>query len=196
MSLTTKERIFQGVLDLARQGKNLYTVKVQDIATAAGLGKGTLYEYFASKEAILANTILWSLDRELAGLEDRLAGQRDFDGMLEAMQQYAVEVLTQRGSSYRMIVGALGGVPGRECPPQQVEAALESQKQRVMDLARRIIDTGRREGRIDPACTDDYCIYVLRTALVSSCAGGGLSSCQTLRQNAEHLRTMVRKALA
>ena len=39
-----QQKIFGAVLDLAKQGENLYTVKVQDIATAAGGGKGTLHE--------------------------------------------------------------------------------------------------------------------------------------------------------
>lgn len=63
MSEQTKEKIFQGVLSLAQQGVPLYEVKVQAIATAAGLGKGTLYEYFSSKEEILAATMLWCMER-------------------------------------------------------------------------------------------------------------------------------------
>ena len=42
MSEQTREKIFQGVLRLAQQGVPMYEVKVQAIANAAGLGKGTL----------------------------------------------------------------------------------------------------------------------------------------------------------
>ena len=38
---------FRGLLQLAAGGNCFSNIKVQDIATAAGIGKGTLYEYFS-----------------------------------------------------------------------------------------------------------------------------------------------------
>ena len=42
--------IYQGVLRLLEQGADIHALKASDIAAAAGLGKGTLYNYFSSKE--------------------------------------------------------------------------------------------------------------------------------------------------
>ena len=52
--------IFEGVYALARQGRDLNTVRVQEIADAAGMGKGSLYEHFKSKEDILNEAGRWS----------------------------------------------------------------------------------------------------------------------------------------
>lgn len=41
---------FRGLLQLAAGGNCFSNIKVQDIATAAGIGKGTLYEYFSRKK--------------------------------------------------------------------------------------------------------------------------------------------------
>lgn len=82
-----QQRIFGAVLDLAKQGENLYTVKVQDIATAAGVGKGTLYEYFDSKEEILVHTMLWCLEKELTELRASITPGGSFEEDLEALQR-------------------------------------------------------------------------------------------------------------
>ena len=42
--------IYQGVLRLLQEGADIHALKASDIAEAAGLGKGTLYNYFSSKE--------------------------------------------------------------------------------------------------------------------------------------------------
>ena len=67
--------IFDGVLQLAAQGQDLRLLKVQDIATAAGMGKGTLYEYFRSKEEILLGTIFYVARQELEYLLTMLRDQ-------------------------------------------------------------------------------------------------------------------------
>ena len=52
-----EEKIFHGVLRLAADGAELSQLKVQDIADASGMGKGTLYDYFRSKEEIFLGTL-------------------------------------------------------------------------------------------------------------------------------------------
>ena len=56
--------IFAGVMELMRRGEDLYAIKAADIA-AAGIGKGTLYNYFASKEEIILQTLIYNLHTEL-----------------------------------------------------------------------------------------------------------------------------------
>ena len=48
-----KAAVFRAVLKLLRQGRPLGDLKVSEIAEAAGIGKGTVYEYFPSREELL-----------------------------------------------------------------------------------------------------------------------------------------------
>ena len=50
-----KAAVFRAVLKLLRQGRPLGDLKVSEIAEAAGIGKGTVYEYFPSREELLRN---------------------------------------------------------------------------------------------------------------------------------------------
>ena len=184
MSEQTREKIFQGVLTLAQQGVPMYEVKVQAIATAAGLGKGTLYEYFSSKEEILAATMLWCMDRELNALEEQLAACTCFEDQLESCQNFVVRMLLERGSSYRVIAAAL-------TTPQDAKE--------LPDYARRpleVIDTGRREGRVSLSSSDEYCHYVLKAALLSVFAAQSCEGEEGLNRSGAHVRAMICKALA
>jgi AcrR family transcriptional regulator len=57
--------IFNGVTKLLNQGIRLHTIKVADIAEAAAIGKGTIYDYFKSKEEIIEKSIIYSFNMEI-----------------------------------------------------------------------------------------------------------------------------------
>ena len=59
--------------------REFHTVPVDDVATAAGVGKGTLYLYFPTKEQLFYATILEALDVLLAELESAVRGRTGED---------------------------------------------------------------------------------------------------------------------
>lgn len=65
-----KAEILQAAMkDFAKHG--IVKTKMIDIATTAGIGKGTIYEYFRSKEEIFSeayNTVFISMEEALAGV--------------------------------------------------------------------------------------------------------------------------------
>lgn len=61
--------------------REFHTVPVDDIATAAGVGKGTLYLYFPTKEQLFYATILEALDVLLIELETAIRGRSGDDAL-------------------------------------------------------------------------------------------------------------------
>ncbi|MCI8298994.1 MAG: TetR/AcrR family transcriptional regulator [Lachnospiraceae bacterium] len=49
--------MFEAVLELFASGRELSTLKVSEITARAGIGKGTAYEYFSTKEEIIVGAI-------------------------------------------------------------------------------------------------------------------------------------------
>lgn len=49
-----KAAVYEAALQLIGQGVSPAALKIQQLADAAGIGKGTVYEYFSSKEEIFA----------------------------------------------------------------------------------------------------------------------------------------------
>ncbi|MGI5838850.1 MAG: TetR/AcrR family transcriptional regulator [bacterium] len=89
MTLSDKKRneIIEAALKVcAEQG--FERAKVRDIARAAGIGKGTIYEYFASKEELFAEMLRVSIARLRAGMEEALAAGADFRAKLLAYARF------------------------------------------------------------------------------------------------------------
>lgn len=189
-----ERRIFEGVLALAGDGADLYLITVSDIARAAGIGKGTVYEYFSSKEDILAGAILYCVEGELDGAERAMQTETSFDGCLNAAGQLLGEVLEQRIVRYRLMIGSLQRSANAQLAGrygQQVQA----QRGRLVRLANRLIELGRAEGRIRPEYTSEYCLFVMRAALhglVACCCGPFAGSGRPALANAAQ---MLRRAL-
>lgn len=51
--------MYQAVIEFINEGCDINTLKVADITGRAGIGKGTAYEYFSSKEEIISSAILY-----------------------------------------------------------------------------------------------------------------------------------------
>lgn len=71
--------IFKGVVDLIKKGENVYTIKVSDIAIEADIGKGTLYDYFSSKEETISKAIMYYMDREMDIAYERIKKKISFE---------------------------------------------------------------------------------------------------------------------
>lgn len=57
--------MYEAVGELLGQGMDLNEITVSDITKKAGIGKGTAYEYFKSKEEIIAKALLYHIQREM-----------------------------------------------------------------------------------------------------------------------------------
>ena len=185
---------FDGLFRLAATGKQFSNIKVQDIATAAGIGKGTLYEYFSSKEEILACAVLYALDRALSWLEDQLQGEislyrtlETFLDMLEKEQLLPVTALT-------FLISSVSGQQKQELK-QQYQNRMQEIFRRMQLCEKQFFEAGRRNGEIDPALDDSFCEYVIVSSLFGM-AGRNLCAHQQGRKSEWKLvQQMVFRAL-
>ena len=51
--------MYGAVMELINEGADVNAIKVSDITGRAGIGKGTAYEYFSSKEEIMTNAVIY-----------------------------------------------------------------------------------------------------------------------------------------
>lgn len=54
-------KIYEAVGELAKEGRDVTTLKVSEISKKAGIGKGTTYEYFESKEELISKAVFFSM---------------------------------------------------------------------------------------------------------------------------------------
>ena len=159
--------IYKATLELLSGGAEWGAVTVQQIAEAADIGKGTVYEYFPSKDAILRAVTVWCVQTELDRLETAAAPCGTLDALLEALLGYITDLIRDRAGIYRVVAGALGVVR----PSADGCAADPALADRLRGVLCAALDRLRQNGELDPSLDDDYCLYALMASLVSCVVG-------------------------
>lgn len=62
--------LYQAVISLIENEGDINSMKVSDITSQAGIGKGTAYEYFESKEEIIVNALVFDMHQQLERLRE------------------------------------------------------------------------------------------------------------------------------
>ena len=169
---TRKEReiaLYEAALRLIASGVNPAAMKVQQIADEAGIGKGTVYEYFASKEEILHGTTL--------------------QGLEEAVLAYLQDLSGSRMGTYQVIASSVG--------PQNTPEGMDLRLTALHGVLHKTIAALQQNGEIDPSLPDHYCDFALLSAaaggLMSMCCPVKPEGANAaLLQN---LRTLIHRAL-
>lgn len=157
--------LYAAALHLIEQGCDPKAMKVQQIAEAAGIGKGTVYEYFTSKNEILHGMTLYIFDDELHRLQTHLQGCTTRAGLAAAVRDYLTDLARTRMGVYRIIVGSAAGF--HLCDDPDKDRRTEALRTLLHDTLQRLQDAGQ----IDAALDMDYSVY----ALLSAAAGGFLA---------------------
>ncbi len=80
--------ILEGVISLRDQGMGITQMKVSDIAKEAGIGKGTVYEYFTSKEEIVVKAMIYDHCREIARLKELVLSASSFAETIDMVMDW------------------------------------------------------------------------------------------------------------
>lgn len=103
-----EQAIYEGVLALVATGRPLHEITVQQIANAAHIGKGTVYEYFASREEIFEKIVGYRVEQELAGLQALMdEKETDFLQKLDCLFVMLEEAVRSKSSSLQLVFSNL-----------------------------------------------------------------------------------------
>ena len=106
--------MYEAVLELFASGRELSTLKVSEITAKAGIGKGTAYEYFATKEEMIVGAIQYEAAKHVAIIMELIENGQSFQeiifrgmDMLEAThRKYGGFALLERILSDKTISGS------------------------------------------------------------------------------------------
>lgn len=187
-----KAAVYEAALQLIGQGVSPAALKIQQLADAAGIGKGTVYEYFSSKDEILHGLAVYCFARENARIRALMADCATLAELEEIIADYLQDIVAERMGSYRMLAQALGGPPDGPLQCGGMTDCVQELRSTMLGLLRRL----HAAGEIDPTLTPEYCC----TALLSIVVGGLLGLCYTTVQGEEtslprNIRQLLHRAL-
>ncbi len=100
---STKERIFEAALEVFSQ-KGFHTATTDEIAERAGVGKGTLYRYFETKEKLFAELVRLRLDELEKKAGSIINGHDDVLTMISKYIRIYFEFFDRNQHLYRLVV--------------------------------------------------------------------------------------------
>lgn len=139
--------IYQAVPQMLKEGADINTLKVSEITERAGIGKGTAYEYFSSKEELITRALLFYIEKKVNDIENISESQNSFPDKIHAVLDYVEQNFDDiRGFCMLVRIGT-GSYEISETLKNEYERMQETFDCHRMDhLIDRMIEQGRQEG--------------------------------------------------
>lgn len=158
--------MYEAVAGMIAEGADVNNISVSAITERAGIGKGTAYEYFESKEDILVNAIVFYVQKVHGMISAKLASCDGFTEQIElildelekgrgkecSVVRY-VHIMTDNSGIGRMVAQKMQEEPLRNYLPASVLASL--------------LRHGVERGQVRGDLPMEYMVFVLFTKLMS-----------------------------
>ena len=131
--------IFHAVTALFAEGADINSLTVAEIAEKAGIGKGTVYEYFKNKEEMIAGALFYQMKESCENLYKEISREKKLydkiDKILANMEKEMTEISFFIRVMYVMLDNS--AISGRL---RELWRAKGEEEMPVVDLMRRIIE--------------------------------------------------------
>lgn len=115
--------LYESVLSLIDEGAAIGNLKISQIAQRAGIGKGTTYEYFKSKEELIGKALFYNLHKKMENLLEELQKVQGFKNTLYTIFTWMEQHLKDHPFVYQLI--SMNGIEYRI--PEEIRTALLDQ---------------------------------------------------------------------
>lgn len=159
--------IYHAVEDFIAEGADLSTMRVSDIAAKAGIGKGTTYEYFTSKEELVVKAMIYLVDsmtkRILNNMEKLDSFQDKFMLLLAEME----EKVKQRACilKYFHMLSDLNLCQSMH--DLLLDENEDAKRANPMRIIRYLLEEGKKEGIIGNGYSQSYMETVMFSKIIA-----------------------------
>lgn len=141
--------MYQAVVQMIGEGFDINKMKVSDITARAGIGKGTAYEYFSSKEEIIADAILYDVWCKHEQLSRIVKEDGSFQEKFGKILDYMTEVFQEKETFCLLVRIVTGSYEISESLQRECEKRQQDRGCRVMeDIVECLMQQGIAEGVI------------------------------------------------
>ena len=166
MKNNKRDLILDAVLSLAEKRDSHANIKVSDIALEAGIGKGTVYEYFSSRDEIITNAVERCLALALDEAGAIVGSDMCFRDKVYKLLGFTEEKLRKssaileliiNGGDSSLFVDMLKNSGKPCCHSSFIEAHIKN-----------ILVQGRKEGVISNEVSDEFALHAFQTVFSGS----------------------------
>ncbi|HHW40022.1 MAG TPA: TetR/AcrR family transcriptional regulator [Syntrophomonadaceae bacterium] len=140
---TKSAQIFEAAAGVFAE-KGFHAATVEEIASRAGIGKGTVYEYFPSKEALFRAMLKAGMQSYLAAVRERLKRPASARGALEQIALAHACFVREKGALARLIADEQG------CLAPWAREWVFRMRERKLEAIAKLIARGAEQGEFRP----------------------------------------------
>ena len=159
-------RMYQAVMELIEEGEDPNLLRISTITERAGIGKGTAYEYFDSKEEIVVYSIVYQMQATVSAIEQKLQGRISFQEKLDCLLDEA-GVQNGKKNCFLKLVHLL---TDNSQLSRQVRSKLDSglfRQYGIVQFLRRILSEAVESGELRRDLPLDYMVFSLVSRILS-----------------------------
>lgn len=158
--------LFHAVLELIEENADFSSMTVSDITGKAGIGKGTAYEYFSSKEEMVAKAIVWAIERQTEKAMQMLSEKNSMEEQILGIMDFIETEMCSKKCNIRLLKVLSHSCEMQEKLQQEFEKCAPMQKS-VEKVVDEIISLGDREGNIAQGMKKTFRYTVIVSGLIS-----------------------------
>ncbi len=157
--ISGKERkIYQSVMMLLQEGRDINTLTVSEITEKAGIGKGTAYGYFKSKEEMVENAVLYGIFQCITAVSEAVSGKSTFQGKFMEVLKWMDKIFFEHHVSvilYQLTKSSM------KCSCLPDDAGKKYLEERIQ----RMVDTGIHDGTLKKDYAREYQQYMIMSSI-------------------------------
>lgn len=158
--------LYDAVVQLIAEGEDMSNIKVSLIAQRAGIGKGTAYDYFESKEDIIACAIAYLLKKVTEEIHRRLMSIDSFQDQMNYLLDMTEEKLSEQQCFLRFVhlmtdTSAISQLLRDKVGREQIEKYLP------VSTLKTVLKKAQEEGEIRDDLPMDYMVYAVFLRMVT-----------------------------
>lgn len=156
--------IYEAALSLVDENLDLGSIKVADIAERANIGKGTVYEYFDSKEQVIGEAVIYMFKSGIEALEELIKENRSFRETYLFLLRNLSVTMSKNRSLFNLMTMNQKKMDLHTTIKDILYQQMEEIKQDYFEIIETLVEKSVREGIIK----DKPAEYDWHTAVLSS----------------------------
>lgn len=140
--------MYEAVIAMLSEGRDIHSLKVLDITKRAGIGKGTAYEYFQSKEELIAEALDWNFRSQMEELNVLVEVRKSFREKVYILLDWMEKTVPEKKTFMEML-----GTSSNSCyVSTDMKCRMKRKQYRdlILESVQDILNTGVEEGIIAP----------------------------------------------
>ena len=184
--------LYEAVLDFVSKGEDIQKLTVSDITGRAGIGKGTAYDYFSSKEEIIVCALMYSMLGMVEKVGLRLVECKGFKEQVEGLFSIIEDNIMER-SCFVRFVNLMTSTNIYSQALNQISDDATRVDEIPMQLLKQMLADGIKRGEVRSDLPLDYLTYELVATLLTYITM--LSGNNQLTMTAEEMKPFVLKSI-